>query len=201
MLVSGVIVLPVSVGIVHPVFDSTEVFSGVTSEVVVPEEEVSEGVFSGDGDVVLDDELVGEAGDETGVPPSPRTMIAIQSKFVSAVTGDSVSIVNPVTILSVTRYVTNASAVTVTRGISLYGCEKSTRTLRSPALMVAVPAISLSENVTRSSNMTVERNTTDFINVTISVNVASTRTRSNDTNENAVSIHEDEVPDDVVPEL
>ena len=76
--------------LVAHVFDSG---AGGVPEVSLHDDGVDEVSFPDDG---------GDDTDES-VFESPRTMIAIQSKFVSVVTGVCVSIVNPVTILSITR--------------------------------------------------------------------------------------------------
>ena len=116
------VTVPISVGVTVPKYESGIFAPKSESGIFAPKSE--SGIFapelvahvfdSGAGgvpEVSLHDDGVDEVsfpddgGDDTdeSVFESPRTMIAIQSKFVSVVTGVCVSIVNPVTILSITR--------------------------------------------------------------------------------------------------
>ncbi len=119
-------------------------------------------------------------GDSSGVPVvflAHTTWSAIQSND-TALHGSCISIVNPVVLLSVIRNVAKSSAVAVIFGVTAYGREKSTRTVRAHAPIVAVPAISRSWNVTRQPIVTSDWKTTLLANVTASENVVRTETVS-----------------------
>lgn len=119
-------------------------------------------------------------GDSSGVPVvslAHTTWRAIQSND-TAPHGFWISRVNHRALLSVIRKVVKSSAVAVIFGVTAYGLEKSTRTERTHAGIVAVPAISRSWNVTRHPIVTSDWKTTLFANVTASENVVRTETVS-----------------------
>lgn len=148
----------------------------------VSHETVSVGM-SGRGGISPDAVVI--SGEISGGDSSARAVVflahttwsAIQSND-TAFHGSCISIVNHRVLLSVIRKVVKSSAVAVIFGVTAYGLEKSTRTERAHAPIVAVPAISRSWNVTRHPIVTSDWKTTLFANVTASENVVRTETVS-----------------------
>lgn len=100
--------------------------------------------------------LSGAEGDSLTVTP-PRTRRAIQLNRFSLCADVDITISNPVVeIFSTDQRELCQRDATVTTGFSSYGFSKEICTRLFPAHIIAVPAISRSENTTRSSKSTVD---------------------------------------------
>jgi hypothetical protein len=155
--------------------DSDQVFSGgvtISQVLVTPVSDVTTGGVSIAGGFPSEVCGIGSTTVGTVVFPAPVTSSAIQLNPSALSATFATSISNPLRVRFFRVQSLKCPVVAiVTIGFTSYGVLNSTWILCFHALIIAVPAISGSEKVTRASNMTLSLKVTRLSNITDRVKV------------------------------